>query len=96
MIIGSKGIPVSYRSDRLIKELKRDIQECGENKIFVVWMKNLKKYGVEVAVNYDFMVEDDPIDKSELNEDERFVLMTGAALLDYLVKQNEIIEVYEI
>ena len=96
MIIGSKGIPVSYESNRLIKELKRDIQECGEDKIFVVWLKNLKKYGVEVAVNYDFMVEDDPIDKSELKEDERFVLMTGAALLDYLVKQNEIIEIFEV
>ncbi len=96
MIIGSKGIPVSYESDSLIRELKKDILECGEDQIFVVWMKNLKQYGVEVAVNYDFMVEDDPIDKSELDEDERFVLMSGAALLDYLEKQNEIIEVYTI
>ena len=66
MILGSKGYPISFECSELIKELRRDISECGKDKLLAVWLKNYPEHGVEFAVNYDFIVEDSPIGKTEL------------------------------
>lgn len=40
-LIGKDGIKVTYESTELIKELKRDIEECGKDKVFAVFIKNI-------------------------------------------------------
>ena len=54
-LIGKDGIKVTYEGTELIKELKRDIEECGKDKVFAVFIKKYPKYNVEVITNYDFM-----------------------------------------
>lgn len=96
MILGSKGYPVSFECSELIRELRKDIQEFGKDKLFAVFLRNYSEHGIEVAVNYDFIVDADMIDRSELSNDERIVIMTAESLLDFLLKQNDPIRIYEI
>ena len=96
MILGSKGYPISYECSELIKELKRDIEEfvVGKDELLAVWLREYREHGVEVAVNYDFVVDEAMIESSELLEGERIVVMSAECLLDILLKQNDPIEVY--
>lgn len=95
-IIGNKGYPVSYECSELLKELKRDIAECGKDKLFIVWLREYPEHGVEIAVNYDFYVEELPFTPSEIDENERIVIMSGESLYDRLMKQNDKIQAYRI
>lgn len=95
-IIGKKGYPISYECSELLKELKRDIAECGKDKLFMVWLREYPEHGVELAVNYDFYAKELPVTQSELNENERIVIMSGESLYDRLKKQNDKIQAYRI
>lgn len=86
--INANGESVSYECSELIKELKADIKEFGGDKIVAVWCKDYK--GVVIYTNYDFIDKEDPINPSELNDDEFLKEMTMTALLVVLEKQNEI------
>lgn len=94
MILGSKGYPISYECSELIKELKRDIEEFGKDELLAVWLREYREHGIEIAVNYDFVVDEAMIESSELLEGERIVVMSAECLLDILLKQNDPIEVY--
>ena len=87
-LIGKGGMPITFESTELIRELKRDIKECGNNKVFAVFLKNYPEYGVEVITNYDFIIEEMPITKSELKQGERIALMSADVLLEKLQEQN--------
>ena len=89
MILGNKGYPISFECSELIGELRRDIQECGKDKMLAVWLRNYPEHGVELAVNYDYIIKDMPINKDELAENERISLMTAESLLDILIKQSD-------
>ena len=83
------GITISLECSALIKELKADIAEFGGNKIVAVWCK--EESGVELYTNYDFIVNDDKIKKSELEKGEYIKKMTMSALLVLLEEQNKIL-----
>lgn len=87
--INSQGIKVSSDCSDLIKELKEDIMEFGGDKIVAVWCKDTQ--GVTIYTNYDFIEDEKPITKSELNEDEYIKEMTMSALLILLETQNSIL-----
>lgn len=96
MLLGTKGYPVSYECSELIAELEQDIRECGKELILAVWLRNYPEHGAEFAVSYDFIVDEMPISKSELEPNERISIMSAESLLDILTKQNDMIEVYSI
>lgn len=87
--INSNGENISFECSELIEELKEDIAEFGGDLTVAVWCKNL--HGVTVYTNYDFITDDDPINKSELQDGEFIQPMSMSALLTLLEKQNEII-----
>lgn len=65
-----------------------DIQEFGGDTIVAVWC--MERDGVTLYINYDFIVEEDPIDE-KLEEGTYLKQMTMSALLIVLEKQNEIL-----
>lgn len=82
---------VSYDSSDLIEELEQDIAEFGSDEIVAVWLRRFPKFGnIEFAVNYDFIAEEKPIKRSEVDEDERLVLMGMGELMELLKKQDSI------
>lgn len=87
--INSNGFSVSYECSELIEELKSDITEFGGHKMVTVWCKEYK--GVIIYINYDFIEDDMPLEKSELKDGEFIKQMTMSALLVILEKQNEIL-----
>ncbi len=93
---GTDGGRYSFESKELITEIKRDIAEVGKDFIFAVWLRKYPRYGVEFIVNYDFIIEDDPLGEFDKEENERIVLMSGEKALDYLQKQSKPIEVFDI
>lgn len=83
---------ISFDSSELIKELKRDITECGTKKLLAVWLRRYPQAGnVELAVNYDFIVPESPIGADEVGENERIVTMEAGILLEMLEKQKNLI-----
>ena len=83
---------VSFDSRELIEELKADIEEYGPHKMLAVWLRRYPQFGnIEYAVNYDFVIEDDPIKPSEVDKDERLALMEAGALMEILEKQNSVL-----
>lgn len=83
------GMSISYECEELIEDLKRDILEFGEDEILYVWMKEI--HGVKICVNYDFVVDEDPVSPNEIEKDETLTTMKAKELLKLLQKQNEII-----
>ena len=79
---------LSFESSELIKELKEDIVEFGGDKIVAVWCRKI--WSKIFYVNYDFIDEENPIEKNELEDDEYIQTMTMSALLVLLEKQNEL------
>lgn len=82
------GKSIRYDCTDLIEELRKDIEEFGGHTIVNVWCR--EHDGVILYVNYDFICEENPINKSELIDNELIKRMTMTALLAVLEKQNEI------
>ena len=87
--INSNGIKLSYECEDLIEELKGDIAEFGGDQIVAVWC--LDNSGVTFYTNYDFIVPEEPLEKSELQPGEYIERMSMSALLILLEQQNEIL-----
>ncbi|MCR5837179.1 MAG: hypothetical protein K6G88_11785 [Lachnospiraceae bacterium] len=83
--INNEGRKISYECEALIAELKQDIAEFGGDTIFEVVVQEME--GVTIYKNYNF-IDDDPETEFTLEEGERFIQMTGTALLMMLEKQN--------
>lgn len=86
--LNPNGIKISYECEDLIEELKADIKEFGGGTIVIVWCED--NSGCTFYVNYDFIDEEKPINKTELKENEYLQQMTMTALLMLLEKQNEL------
>lgn len=85
--IADNGQKISYYCGDLIRELKQDILEFGDDKIVCVWCIDFM--GVTFYTNYDFIVSDAPLEESENRHGEYIKEMSMSALLLYLEKQNE-------
>lgn len=81
------GVNVSFECSDLIKELKRDILEFGEDDTVAVWCK--EKFGVELYTNYDF-IRPENVKESELDDGEYLKSMTMGELLALMEQQNEL------
>ena len=79
---------ISYDSEDLIEELKRDIDEFGNIEMYAFFEKI---NGITFLTNYDFIVEED---KLKANEIENCVVMVLKAkkILKILEEQNKIIK----
>lgn len=86
--VNQQGMSISFDCSELIKELKADIEEFGENKIVAVWCKNIS--GIIIYTNYDF-IDKQLITEDELNDGEYIQEMTMSTLLSLFEKQNEIL-----
>lgn len=80
---------ISYECSELIEELKSDIMEFGGDTIVSVWCRD--SYGTTLYTNYDFIIEDAPLEEKEVLSNERIEKMSMSALLVLLEKQNSII-----
>lgn len=85
-LIGNNDLNISYECSDLINELKEDIAMDGSSKLVNVWYKEV--HGAIVYTNYDFIVPEEPIDESELEDGEKIKQMTMGALLTVLEQQN--------
>lgn len=83
------GQSISYNCSELIEELKQDINEFGGETLVNVWCK--EREGVTLYINYDFINDEEPVTKEELNEAEFIKVMTMSALLVLFETQNSII-----
>lgn len=82
----------SYESEDLIDEVKEDILEFGEDEKVYVWKKVFPEYdNVQFIVNYDFIVEEQPLKLDEIAENESVEVMTLCDLLTELEEQDRII-----
>lgn len=88
-IVTREGKLISYECSELIEELKEDIKEFGSDKIVAVWCKYIDD--VKVYTNYDFITEGEPVNKTEVKDDEIMTTMSMSALLILLERQNSII-----
>lgn len=84
--INENGQSISFECSELIEELKDDISEFGGDRIVAVWCREYQ--GVTIYTNYDFIVEDKPLQKTELQKNEQIKKMTMTALLMLLEEQN--------
>lgn len=86
--INKNGQSISFECSELIEELKDDISEFGGDRIVAVWCREYQ--GVTIYTNYDFITEDKPLKKTELQKNEQIKKMTMTALLMLLEEQNSI------
>lgn len=81
---------ISYNSDNLLLELKKDILEFGENHPCILIYKEI--YGYTIFTNYDFIVDESPFDpKKELKQGEKYIETTLKYALEVFEQQNKII-----
>ena len=85
--VNSKGLSVSFECTDLIKELKQDIAEFGNNLMVEVIAK--KSYGVTVYTDYNFIIDDEDT-AFELEPGEQLVKMPAVELLKLYEKENEV------
>lgn len=64
--INKNGQSISFECSELIEELKDDISEFGDDRIVAVWCREYQ--GVTIYTNYDFITEDKPLQKTELQK----------------------------
>lgn len=82
---------ISYESGELIQEVQEDIAEFGPDTKVMVWLRRYPEYNAKFIVNYDFIVDDDPIRGDELGENETLEIKTLGELLEALLEQDRII-----
>lgn len=83
------GMAISFDSEELIAELKSDIMEYGAEEEVNVWCREYE--GVTLYTNYDFIVEEKPVQKKEVRADETVAVMKMGELLKLLEQQNSIL-----
>lgn len=83
----NNNISVSFECTELIKELRRDIADFGENLIVEVITTQL--YGITIYKDYNF-ISDDENTKFELKQNEKLVKMPAVELLKLYEKENRL------
>jgi uncharacterized protein YlbG (UPF0298 family) len=85
--VNQKGMQISFACQDLIDSLKDDIADFGAGVEVDVCCR--ERHGVILYVDYDYIDEDDPIQK--LEENDFIKRMTMGELLPLLIKQNTVI-----
>lgn len=83
----NNNISVSFECTELIKELRQDIADFGENLIVEVIVTQL--YGTTIYKDYNF-ISDDENTKFELKQNEKLVKMPAVELLKLYEKENRL------
>nr|DAT49606.1 MAG TPA: hypothetical protein [Caudoviricetes sp.] len=83
----NNNISVSFECTELIKELRQDIADFGENLIVEVIATQL--YGATIYKDYNF-ISDDENTKFELKQNEKLVKMPAVELLKLYEKENRL------
>lgn len=83
----NNNISVSFECTELIKELRRDIADFGENLIVEVIATQL--HGITIYKDYNF-ISDDESTKFELKQNEKLVKMPAVELLKLYEKENRL------
>lgn len=83
----NNNISVSFECTELIKELRRDIADFGENLIVEVIVTQL--HGITIYKDYNF-ISDDEDTKFELKQNEKLVKMPAVELLKLYEKENRL------
>jgi hypothetical protein len=83
----NNNISVSFECTELIKELRRDIADFGENLIVEVIATQL--HGITIYKDYNF-ISDDENTKFELKQNEKLVKMPAIELLKLYEKENRL------
>lgn len=83
----NNNISVSFECTELIKELRQDIADFGENLIVEVIATQL--YGTMIYKDYNF-ISDDENTKFELKQNEKLVKMPAVELLKLYEKENRL------
>lgn len=81
---------ISYESEDLIDELKKDIEEFGKETVVAVWKMKVDE-DLELYTNYDFIEPEAPISEEEVPHGEELVEMKMGELLEKLIQQNKIV-----
>lgn len=85
----SDSINYSYNNEELIDELKRDIDEFGEDHKCILVYKVIDDR--IFFTNYDFIVEEDPFDPNkELDDDEKYIVTDFKYALEVFEEQNKL------
>lgn len=82
------GVNVSYDCSSLIEELREDIAEFGSDLILEVVVEDVGE--VTIYKDYNF-IEDDPSTEFELEQGERLIRMTAAALMTAYEVENQVL-----
>lgn len=80
---------ISYESGDLIEEVKQDIQEFGEDEKIYTMYEMIENH--EFITNYDFIVEEKPLTKEEIQSYSRIEILTLKQLLKKLEEQDQIL-----
>lgn len=83
----NNNISVSFECTELIKELRQDIADFGENLIVEVISTQL--HDITIYKDYNF-VSDDENTKFELKQNEKLVKMPAVELLKLYEKENRL------
>lgn len=83
----NNNISVSFECTELIKELRRDIADFGENLIVEVIATQL--HGITIYKDYNF-ISDDENTKFKLKQNEKLVKMPAVELLKLYEKENRL------
>ena len=78
----------SYDCENLIEELENDIREFGDIEMYAFFEKI---EGFTILTNYDFIVEETPLESEELEEDVIIQILKASKILEILEKQNKIL-----
>lgn len=82
-------VHISYDSEELIKEVKNDVVEFGENEKVYVFLKKIEN-GKVILTNYDFITKEKPLSKKELQKNEYLEIWELKDVLNQLNLQNDI------
>ena len=84
--LNNKGQSISFDCSDLIEELKRDIEDFGED--LLVDVVTEKREGVTIYKDYNFAGDDGP--PFDLRSSESVERMTATALLAFYEQENSI------
>lgn len=78
---------ISFDSEDLIREIKSDIEEFGEDHQCILIYKNIGSY--IFFTNYDFIVDEQPFEpEKELQNDEKYMITSLQYALEVFESQN--------
>lgn len=79
---------ISYECSDLIEELQEDILEFGDIDMYAFFDKI---QGYTFLTNYDFIIDEKPLQADELKDDTVVKIMKASEILKILEEQNRII-----